>query len=121
MMKPVLTAAALALAALPASAFVAQNKLIVEPRGAESFHIPFRGKSSTPEFWCAAGDYVIRELGLSAQTRIYRTSGSRRAGQGMTFSLSPEGAQPIGIVTLGTLKGLTAAHARQMCNQSRFD
>lgn len=121
MMKTALTAATLALVALPASAFVAQNKLLVEPRGGDAFHIPYRGKSGTPEFWCAAGDYVVRELGLSGQTRIYRTSGPRRSGQGISFSLSPEGAQPTGLLTLGRPTGLTAAHARQMCNQPDFD
>ena len=117
MLKPCLTAAALTLAALtPASAFVAKNSLIVSPTGPDSFEIGFRGKSSTPAFWCAAGDYVVRDLGLSAQTRIYRTSGPRRAGQGMRFSLSGEGAQSTGLLILGKAKSLSAAHARLLCN-----
>ena len=46
--------------AAPATAFQAQNDMIVEPRGAGAFHVVYRGgRAGAPDFWCAAGDYVV--------------------------------------------------------------
>ncbi len=115
---------ALAIAAgyvLPAQAFVAENRLIVEPAGESSFNVAYRGQSGAPAFWCAAGDYVVRELGLNQQTRIYRTSSSpRRSGQGMSFSLSPTGARKTGLAILGDSSSLSAAHARMFCRELKL-
>ena len=84
---------AFGLIAAPASAFLSRNNLLVVPEGGTTFNIPFRGKSGDNEFWCAAGDYVQNFLGLSGSTRIWRLSEPpRRRGEGIRFSLSPEGA-----------------------------
>lgn len=90
-----LIAAALALGLIagPASAFLSRNNLVIVPEGNDTFNIPFRGRSGDNEFWCAAGDYVQRGLGLPANTRIWRLSEPpRRQGEGIRFSLRPEGA-----------------------------
>ncbi len=109
------------IAALPAQAFLASNDLKVEPAEGGAFHVPYRGLSGASDFWCAAGDYVVRGLGLPPDTRIFRTSSPpRRAGQGITFSLSPENARPTGLVHFGPGKGMTAAHARQFCETNRL-
>lgn len=121
MLKTTLVAAALALGVVPgtAQAWIAGNGLIVEPTGQGSFHIPWRGLSGTRDFWCAAGDYVERGLGLRGTTRIYRTSRvPRRAGEGIDFSLSPEGARATGLVTLSRERGVRAAHAALLCDDA---
>lgn len=108
--------------AVPATAFVAQNDLVVEPGGSDSFAIPYRGESGAPAFWCAAGDYVLRELGLPASTRIYRISeGPRRSGEGISFSLSADGAQHSGLAVFGNSDlGISANHARALCDVDEF-
>ena len=69
-----------------ANAFLAENDLIVKATGAETFEVPYRGLSGPSDFWCAAGDYVIRDLKRPADTLIYRTSSPpRRAGRGNVF------------------------------------
>lgn len=111
--------AAVALAT-PSHAFLARNGLVVEP-SRDGFEIPFRGQSGASDFWCAAGDYVVRKLGLSPGTRIFRTSATpRRSGQGMTFSLSSEGATGTGLAMLGNRRSVSAAHARQLCEVPRL-
>lgn len=115
--------ASLALAAaLPAQAFVATNSLVIKDAGPGQFEIPYRGLSGASDFWCAAGDYAIRGLKLAPGTRLYRTSSvPRRSGQGMAFSLSPEGAQPTGLVHWSRDGGMSAAHAKQLCEIRDFD
>ncbi len=118
MMKRILFLAMLA--ASPASAFIAENDLIVRSTGGTSFEVPFRGLSGASQFWCAAGDYVVRELNQPVSTKIFRTSSPpRRAGKGITFSLSPEGATRTGLFVLGNPKGISASFARSLCGQER--
>ena len=106
------------LMATPASAFMAQNDLVVRGTGSTSFEVPYRGLSGASDFWCAAGDYVIRELNLPVTTKIYRTSSPpRRSGQGMTFSLSSENAKRTGLILFGKSRGVSASFAREQCNK----
>ena len=115
-MKHVLLAVLL-VAASPAMAFITKNDLVVTPTGQTTFHIAYRGQAGAPAFWCAAGDYVVRKLGFSNATRIYRTSSvPRRSGHGIDFSLSPQGAKPSGLLILSRDKGVSAGHARALCN-----
>ncbi|NNL35305.1 MAG: hypothetical protein HKP35_05765 [Silicimonas sp.] len=109
-----LTTAALA---GPASAFIAKNGLIVEPSGTNRFEVPYRGLSGTSDFWCAAGEYVVRRLNMPPSTRIYRVSRPpRRSGQGIAFSLSSEGATRTGLLLLSGRSSVTASHARLLCD-----
>lgn len=102
----ILVPAALAfgLIAAPASAYLSRNNLLVVPEGGNTFNIPYRGRSGDNEFWCAAGDYVQNFLGLPGNTRIWRLSEPpRRRGEGIRFSLSPEGAASrTGLAVFGT-------------------
>lgn len=109
------------LAATPAFAFVAENDLLVHATGEGRFEVPYRGLSGASRFWCAAGDYVIAELEHPVTTKIYRTSSPpRRAGKGVSFSLSSEGATRTGLFVLGNPRGISASFARAMCETARF-
>lgn len=111
---------ALALVPLAAQAQVAditRNGLFVIKTGPNSFAIPYRGRSGARDFWCAAGDYVRYELHMPGVTRIYRTSPlPRRAGKGVSFSLSPTGAQSTGLAVIGSPRGISASHALLQCD-----
>ena len=109
------------LAASPALAFFSQNSLVVVDEGNGTFNVPFRGKSGDPEFWCAAGDYVIRGLGMSGATRVFRLSEPpRRRGEGVRFSLNAEGAASrtgIAVFTTGPTGSISATLAQSFCPQ----
>lgn len=110
--------AALCLAADPARAFIASNDLVVEREGPATFAVPYRGRSGAPAFWCAAGDYAARVLGAAATDRIWRLSEPpRRSGDGIRFSLAPDGrASRTGLALIGEDDAsLSVAHARQLC------
>lgn len=114
---------AIALMFIPgaASAFFAQNGLVVRGTGEGSFTVPYQGTPAIRDFWCAAGDYVIRDLHLPHNTRIYRmTPKPRKSGQGIEFSLSSIGAQPSGLLRFGKDEGLAAAAARHFCEDPLF-
>lgn len=116
-MRRLACACLIAIAPTAAPAWLAQNGLIVEsaPGG---FEVPYRGLSGARDFWCAAGDYVVRELHLPPDTLIFRTSSPpRRSGQGIRFSLSPEGAKKPGIFLLSGRRGISAGMARDFCQK----
>lgn len=118
---PALLAGLLALAA-PASAFTAQNGLIVNAEGADGFIVPWRGKSGPADFWCAAGDYAIRKLHLSPSATIWRASEPpRRAGEAIRFTLRrDQAASGTGLVVLGGEgAGLSAGSAQSLCEFRR--
>jgi hypothetical protein len=89
--------ATLALLASPAAAFVAKNGFSVTSTGPQEFVVEFRSARNETAYWCAAGDFVTRAMGLPSKTRIYRASPKPRgAGQGITFTLDPAAATPGG-------------------------
>lgn len=113
-------AATLFVAGCDSSSFMAQNKLLVVPTGPTEFTVPFRGLSGDTDFWCAAGDYAIRGLGVPPATPIYRLSPPPRAGgDGIDFSLSSEGAQDPGLAILSRDLGVSASFARNFCVRLR--
>ena len=121
MLRSVLLLAALA-AATPAAAFRAENGLTVEPVDTATFYVPWQGKSGAYHFWCAAGDYVIRELNLPTSTDIYRYDAPVRArGEGIRFGFDPNRAQKTGLIRLQGGLSLNAAYARTFCNERLFD
>ncbi|WP_108483462.1 hypothetical protein [Oceaniglobus ichthyenteri] len=115
-------AVAVGLTAAPASAYLASNGLVVQPQG-DGFYVPYRGKSGARAFWCAAGEYAQKQLGLSPSVTIFRTSEPpRRSGEGIAFSLSPgQAASKTGLATFGTRGGgISINHARSLCDESPF-
>lgn len=110
-------AATLALLAVPAAAFTARNGMEVEPLGAGSFRVAFPSPDAETQYLCAAGDYVIRALGMPASTRIFRESPPpRRQGEGIAFTLDPAHKVKMGLFSsFGTGKtdgGIAAGVAR---------
>ena len=112
----------LSLIASPALAFTARNGVEVQG-SADQINVEPSAGQAAPESWCAAGDFVIRELGQPATTPLYRvTPPPRRAGEGVTFSLLPEGATDrTGLLLLGDRDAsLSAGHAQALCRVGRW-
>jgi hypothetical protein len=102
--------------ATPAAAFRATNGFTVDSTGAQDFVVNYRVTRNETAYWCAAGQFVTRELGLPAKTRIYRASPPPRgAGQGIAFTLDPAAAaSESGLSTFGRGSdgSVSAGHAR---------
>lgn len=109
-------------AGVAAPRFVAMNNLVVSPSGGPEFHVAFGGLTGATDFWCAAGDYVIRGLGMPSSTQVYRISAPpRHAGEGVDFSLSDARAADSGISRFGAAsKGMSAAVAQHYCTLTLF-
>jgi hypothetical protein len=104
--------------AAPAAAFTTLNHYFAKETGPGQFAVAWRGGLSGPsDFWCAAGDFVIRGMGLPASTRIWRVSPEpRRGGEPMLFSLSPEGSEDTGLMILfGEGNSVSAMGTRAFC------
>lgn len=112
----------LSLLASPAMAFTARNGVEVTGSADQIDVQPSAGQAA-PQSWCAAGDFVIRGLGMPATTRVYRVSPPpRKGGEGVIFSLSPDGASDrTGLILFGqTDNALSAADAQALCRVGRW-
>ena len=119
-MRPFLYAVLCAGLTTPAAAFVAENGLSVQARGADGFEVRWKGPAGASDFWCAAGDFAVRDLNLPTSTTIYRYDAPRRArGEAIRFGLDERLAQRTGLLRLQGGRGLTAAYARRFCEDSR--
>lgn len=98
----------------PAHAYTAQNSLQVSPISSQDFAVEFRLGAKTTDYWCAAGDYVVRQ-GLGDRTRVYRLSPEpQKRGQGISFTLDPaRSTGKTGISSFSAVKedGMTAGVA----------
>ena len=100
----------LSLLASPALAFQSQNGLRVTQSAGQIEVAPSPGQS--------AGEFVISQMGLPPSTPIWRLSEPpRKAGQGVMFSLTANGAaQKSGVIQFGdTDAAFTAAAAQALC------
>ena len=107
----------LAALAAPSHAFTAQNGMHVEATGPQAFTVRFPSPDAETQYLCAAGDFVMRGLGLPGVTRIYRASPPpRKQGQGITFTLDEAQKVKMALFTsLGAKDndgGISAAVAR---------
>ena len=112
----------LSLMASPAMAFQARNGVMVSGDAQAIVVAPSAGQAA-PQSWCAAGDFVIRGLGMPAGTPVYRiTPPPRRGGGSVTFSLSPDGASDrTGLIRLiGEENSVSAGHAQSLCRFGRW-
>jgi hypothetical protein len=120
-MRSLAIALFIGLAPLPAFAdgFLSSNRLFVTPSGPQSFdvgYVPRRNSASA--VWCAAGDFVIFGLRMSATTQVYRTSSADppRRGRPTSFSLRDANAVDSGLSRFGNASiGMTAAAAQALC------
>lgn len=100
-MKAVLSAAVAVIAlAQPSHAFTAQNGMTVTQIDATDFMVAYKSLPSETEYLCAAGDYVVRALGLPSKTRLFRASPPpRKQGQGIRFTTDPTRKVKMGLFT----------------------
>lgn len=122
MRRLVLLLAALAVAT-PALAFTAQNRFRVVPGPGTDFTVAFRSIAREGDYWCAAGDYVIRGLRLHERTQVYRASPQPRPrGQGVSFTLDAKRAVGTsGLVRNGERQAGMSANAAVQLNCFDFD
>jgi hypothetical protein len=101
-MRPLVLLAALGLAT-PATAFVPQLQMRVDPGSDSDFTVRYAAPARLTDYWCAAGTYVTRTLRLPDNTRVYRLSPPPRgAGQGIAFTLdASRSAGETGLSTFG--------------------
>lgn len=73
---------------VPAAAFTAQNGMTAVQTGPSGIAVIHEAKRADTDYWCAAGDFAQRALGLPGGTRLWRASPKpRRAGEGIVFTL----------------------------------
>jgi hypothetical protein len=102
-----------------ASAWTAANGMTVTSDSARSFVVaPRGGMSNSTDYWCAAGDFAIRRLGLRPSTRLFRMSSGTRGG--VRFSLDEKGSVPSGVTVFGSKdSGLSASLAQVYCTSMK--
>lgn len=120
-LTPLLVALAIA---FPAASPVEASKVGLRLRVAQDaatgdFTVKYDSQAAQTDYWCAAGRYVTRNLGLPDNTRIYRVSPPpRKAGKGITFSLDPaRSSGQTGVTTFGGPQdgSMSAAFAFDFC------
>lgn len=111
----------LSLIAAPAMAFEARNGINVIG-SADQIEVQPSAGQAAPQSWCAAGDYVMRGLGLPAETPIYRLSAPpRRGGESVLFGVGAGPGEKTGLFRFGAAdNAVSAAHARGLCNFGRW-
>lgn len=83
---------ALTVCALPLEArtITAQNGMQATQTSPTEILVLPRNRAIPTDFWCAAGDYAVRVMGLAPKTRLWRaTPASARVGDGVLFTLDP--------------------------------
>ena len=104
--------------AAPAQAWVASNGFVVQRIDDMRFQVNSRGRLGPSNAWCAAGDYVIKNLGLPFATPIWRASPTpQRGGEPIVFTLVPsEQHYETGLAQIGNDTGsVSASLAQQLC------
>ncbi len=89
---------------MPAAAFMAKNGMIATQISPTEIEVHHEVRRDDTEYWCAAGDFTRRVLGLPSETRIWRASPKpREAGSGIIFTLdSARKAEGAGLSQFGS-------------------
>jgi len=86
--------------AMPAHAFTAQNRMTVIGTNSTDFLVAFDFVPNETDYLCAAGDFLIRGLGLPSKTRFFRASPPpRKQGKGILFTTDPARKVKMGLFT----------------------
>ncbi|WP_128253957.1 hypothetical protein [Falsirhodobacter deserti] len=106
-----------ALAAAPAQAYITKESYVVSG-DAQRFTVRYEPGSAARQYWCAAGQFVDNHLAMLPTTPIYRLSPRPLArGEGMTVSISPEGAiGDTGVAVFPPPDHLSAGFAASLCD-----
>ena len=128
MWRRILSAAALAMLAVPVAAqgFRAENRVTVLPAPG-GFDVQSGGGFGARGMWCAAADYARDALGARGGQRIYVAVG-RRPGLGqrapVRFTLDPTGLTPQSVFIVGSSlqtagSALSVDHAFSFCADAK--
>ncbi len=89
--------------ASPALALNYDRRLTVTPGNGTDFTVNYRLGARVTDYWCAAGRYVLNDLGQPRKTRVYRASPEPQGrGEGIRFTLDrARSTGSTGITTFG--------------------
>lgn len=95
---------ALLLLPAPAAAFTARNGMTAVQSGPTEIAVIHEVRRGDTDYWCAAGDFAQRVMGVPGNTRIWRASPKPRgAGDGIVFTLDPaKAAEGAGLSQFGS-------------------
>lgn len=117
-----------------AGQYVASNSINVvgDPSVSGRFETRQRGGKGGPDYWCAAGEYVIQSLHMSPGTRMYleQPMGTSTMGLGRSigFTVKPDAAlialsegqsKPLSLSMKRVGDNWTAEHGRTECSIAR--
>ena len=118
---PLLATLVVAFAA-PASSqdFRAENHMRVTATGAGSFTVSGMAELGARDYWCAAGDYATRRLGLRPTDRLFVTQPYAKSARSVGFSveagnLVPKGALVLGVTLNEPGSDMSVGQARGYC------
>lgn len=114
-----------------AQGYVAVNQLKVIPLGGGDIEVIEARGDGARGMWCAAADYVVRQIGVTRGQRLYvkrargpSLSGAGRIGVVFTtdakaLPVTPSQAVSVSVRTPG--QGLPVRHAHQFCKDYEID
>jgi hypothetical protein len=117
----------LAVLASPAATqqFRSENRMTVTPLGNGSFEVSGRSALWARDYWCAAGDYGQRVLGLPVTARLVVTAPYEKAGRSVVFGPVADAAPQFRAVVMGLSirsagTSLSVGQARGFCADYRL-
>lgn len=120
-----LAATCLLVAPLAAQPFHAANHMTVAPLGDGTFEVRGRAELWARDYWCAAGDYGQRVLGLPVTARLVVTEPYSRSHRWVAFGPIPDARPEFRAVVLGLSirkagASLSVGQARGFCADYRL-
>ncbi len=119
--------AVLAVLVVPAAAreFRAENRMTVAPVGDGRFEVSGQPEIGARDYWCAAGDYGQRGLGLPITARLVVAAPYEKARRTVVFDALPDAAPQFRAIVIGlSIRGvgasLSVGQARGFCADYRL-
>ena len=114
--------AALSLLAMPAAAepFRAVNHMYVAPQGSDRFEVSGNAELWARDYWCAAGEYAQRVLGMPVTARIVVAEPYGKTHRAVGFVTDPDAEPQFRVVVMGLSirsagSSLSVGQARGFC------